>query len=268
VGQRPPGPPQPHTLVPSGGAHGRIGVLVKTGAAPNTDSIGAWVEAVTPGGPAAKTGLKAGDIIIRFNGTALGGVPAPQEDASGPGRKLVMLARELAPGDTVPIEYRRGNDARKARLVTEDVSPWMAVDRVDLPASGTFPVPRGGEPGFSFCIGDAWCDMELVSLTADLGEYFGTKVGVLVVKAPGDSSLPLKSGDVILSIGGRQPASPSHAMRILRSYEAGETVTIEILRKQRRVSLAWQVPRSEDHVRQFMRLHRLVPDSEPVPPRN
>src|ERR1043166_1618602 len=154
VGQRPPGPPPPHTLVPSIGAHGRIGVLVKTGAAPNTDSLGAWVEAVTPGGPAAKSGLKAGDIITRFNGTALAGVPAPEEDASGPGRKLVMLARQLAPGDTVPIEYRRGSDARKTKLVTEDVSPWMAVDRVDVPASGMLPGPRGGEPGFSFCFGE------------------------------------------------------------------------------------------------------------------
>jgi S1-C subfamily serine protease len=254
--------------VPSGGPHGRIGVLVKTGAAPTTDSIGAWVEAVTPGGPAAKAGLKAGDIITRFNGTTLARVPAPEENASGPGRKLVTLARALAPGDTAPIEYRRGNDAKKAKLVTEDLSAWMAVDRTDIPEGGAFPAQRGDEPAFSFCFGDAWCDMELVNLTADLGGYFGTKEGLLVVKAPGDSTLPLKSGDVLLSIGGRKPTSPSHAMRILRSYEAGETVAIEILRKQKRVNLAWQVPRSDDHMRQFMRLHRLVPESEPGPPRN
>src|SRR2546430_6871703 len=49
------------------------------------------------------------------------------------------------------------------------------------------------------------------------------------------SSLPLKGGDVITSIGGRKPANPSHAMRILRSYETGETVSIEILRKQKRM---------------------------------
>ena len=268
VGQRPPGPPRPHMLVPSGGPHGRIGVLVKTGAAPNTDSIGAWVEAVTPGGPAAKAGLKAGDIITRFNGTPLAGVTAPEENASGPGRKLVTLAHALAPGDTAPIEYRRGNDAKRTRLVAEDVPAWMAVDGVDIPEPGTFPAQRGGGPGFSFCFGDAWCDMELVSVTPDLGEYFGTKEGVLVVKAPGDSSLPLKSGDVILSIGGRRPTSPSHAMRILRSYEVGETVAIEILRKQKRMSLAWQAPRSDDHARQLMRLHRLVPDSDPGPPRD
>jgi S1-C subfamily serine protease len=267
VGQKP-GPPRPHILVPSGGPHGRIGILVKTGAAPSTDSIGAWVEAVTPGGPAAKVGLKAGDIITRFNGTSLAGVPAPEETASGPGRKLVALARALSPGDTAPIEYRRGNDAKRVKLVTEDLNAWMAVDRADIPDAAAFPAQRGGEPGFSFCFGDAWCDMELVSLTADLGEYFGTKEGLLVVKAPGDSSLPLKSGDVLLSIGGRRPTSPSHAMRILRSYEAGETVAIDILRKQKRVSLAWQVPRSDEQMRQFLRLHRLTPDSDPRPPRD
>jgi S1-C subfamily serine protease len=268
VGQKPLSPPRPHTLVPSAGPHGRIGVLVKTGAAPSTDSIGAWVEAVTPGGPAAKAGLKAGDIITRFNGTGLAGVPTAEENASGPGRKLVTLARALAPGDTAAIEYRRGNDAKKGKLITEDLSAWMAVDPTDVPEAGALPVQRGGEPGFSFCFGDAWCDMELVSLTADLGEYFGSKEGILVVKAPGDSSLPLKSGDVLLLIGGRRPTSPSHAMRILRSYEAGETVAIAILRKQKRMNVAWQVPRIDEHMRQFLRVHRLTPDSQPEPPRD
>src|SRR5256886_17455834 len=67
------------------------------------------------------------------------------------------------------------------------------------------------------------------------------------------SSLPLKGGDVITSIGGRKPANPSHAMRILRSYETGETVSIEILRKQKRMSPTWKVPAREDR---FFRMHR------------
>jgi S1-C subfamily serine protease len=264
VAQTQPTRPRPRTLVPAGGPHGRIGVVVKTGAAPSTDSIGAWIEAVTPGGPAAKAGLKAGDVITKFNGTPLAGLPAPEENASGPGRKLVTLARGLAPGDTAPIEYRRGNDPKKTKLITEDVGSWMVImDPVEPLGPGVVP-PGGGDPGFaSFCLGDAWCDMELVSLTPELGDYFGTKEGVLVVRAPGDSSLPLKSGDVLLVIGGRRPTSPSHAMRILRSYEAGETVTIEILRKQKRVSVAWQVPRTENRMHPFLRMHRIVPDSEP-----
>jgi len=97
-----------------------------------------------------------------------------------------------------------------------------------------------------FCMGEAWCDLDLVTLNPDLGDYFGTKDGVLVIKAPADSGLPLKSGDVILSIGGRKPTSPSHAMRILRSYDAGETVTIDIMRHQKRSTLSWTVP-DENH---------------------
>src|SRR2546430_734909 len=73
-------------------------------------------------------------------------------------------------------------------------------------------------------------------------EKAGLKEGIVVVKAPADSPLPLKGGDVILSIGGRKPTSQSHAMRILRSYESGESVSIDILRKQKRMSLTWRVP--------------------------
>src|SRR5207247_10646858 len=98
---------------------------------------------------------------------------------------------------------------------------------------------------FGFCFGDSWCELDLVTLNGDLGEYFGTKEGILVVKAPADSSLPLRAGDVILSIAGRKPTSPAHAMRILRSYEAGETVSIELMRKQKRLTVAWKVPEPE-----------------------
>jgi hypothetical protein len=103
--------------------------------------------------------------------------------------------------------------------------------------------------GFEFCMGDGWCNISLVTLNPDLGEYFGAREGILVVKAPADSSLPLKAGDVILSIGGRKPTGTSHAMRILRSYEAGEAVTIDILRKQKRMTLSWKVPEERSFLR-------------------
>src|SRR5438552_19066712 len=108
-GQRPPRPvPAPLPWAFSfDDHHGRLGVLVSTAANPATDSLGARLEAVTPGGPAAKAGLKAGDVITRFNGTGLAG-PRGDDDGSGPGQKLVQLARALAAGDTVQIEYRRG----------------------------------------------------------------------------------------------------------------------------------------------------------------
>ena len=224
---------------------GRIGVVVKTQPDSQADKLGAKIEGVTPGGPAAKAGLKVGDIITRFNGTALAGVKAEDEDESGPGTNLVQLARKLEPGDTVQIEYRRGSDTKKATLVAEDLG-WMPNVRVmpGMPSMPDMPDMRH----FEFSFGMPWGDLELVGLNPELGEYFGAKEGLLVVKAPADSTLPLKGGDVITSIGGRKPANPSHAMRILRSYEKGEAVSIEILRKQKRMTVTWKVPSREDRM--------------------
>src|SRR5438477_4656186 len=222
--------------------HGRIGVIVRTDASAESDKIGAKIEGVTPGSPAEKAGLKVGDIITKFAGTSLGGIKAEDEDESGPGHKLVALARKLEPGDTVRIEYRRGADAKQATLVAEDLDGGM---RMDMP--GPMVMPRMPGMDFEWSFGEPWGDLELVSLNPDLGEYFGTKDGILVVKAPADSTLPLKGGDVIRSIGGRKPTSQSHAMRILRSYESGESVSIDILRKQKRMSLAWKVPEAREH---------------------
>src|SRR5439155_811523 len=86
---------------------GRIGVVVKTQPDSEADKLGAKLEGVTPGGPAAKAGLRVGDIITKFNGTALAGLKVEDEEEPGPGTKLVQLARPLEPGDTVSIELMR-----------------------------------------------------------------------------------------------------------------------------------------------------------------
>ena len=238
------------------GNRARIGVLVNRVANAETDKLGAKIDGVTPGGPADKAGLKAGDIITKFNGTSLGGLAVDNDDDSGPGNKLVDLVGDLDAGDTVQVEFRRGSETKTATLVTDEQG-FALSGRV--PSFGELELPKTPMPfmvapdgeGFSLCFGDSWCDLDLVTLNADLGDYFGAKEGVLVVKAPADSALPLKSGDVILSIGGRKPTSPAHAMRILRSYDAGESVSIEIMRHQRRQTLSWTVPQPQSQWRRM-----------------
>ena len=240
---RPPRPPRAWAYA-LGDHRGRIGVVLRTEADAEIDKIGAKIEGVTPGGPAAKAGLKVGDVITKFNGTPLGGVKSEDEEDSGPGTKLVELAHKLEPGDTVQIEYRRGTETKQATLVAEEVGGFS----FSMPGMEMTPMPEWRRPsmgGFMVCAGDMWCDLDMVTLNPDLGEYFGTKEGVLVVKAPSDSGLPLRGGDVILSIGGRNPTGPSHAMRILRSYEVGETVSIDVMRKQKRTTVTWTVPKPE-----------------------
>jgi S1-C subfamily serine protease len=87
--------------------------------------------------------------------------------------------------------------------------------------------------------------MELVTLNPELGEYFGAERGVLVVRGPAENDiLGLKSGDVILGIGGREVRSPEHAMRILRSFEPEEKLTVQIIRHRQSQTLTGKVPES------------------------
>jgi hypothetical protein len=230
------------------GSRGRIGVIVDTRGDAAADKVGARVEAVTPGSPAEKAGLKAGDVITRFNTTALGGVRAEEDEDSGPGMKLIELARQLDPGDTVQVEYKRGNDTHKATIVAEDLGgPWVGPMLPLQRMKELMPDVHVGPGEIELAMGSAWGGIEMVSLNPDLADYFGTREGVLVIRAPEDSSLALKGGDVIVSIGGRKPSSPQQAMRILRSYDPGETVTLDVVRKQKRVSVSWKVPENENH---------------------
>ena len=99
----------------------RIGVMLQSRADKETDRIGAKIAEVTPDGPADKAGLKAGDIITRFNGVALGGATADDDEESGPASKLVDLVQKIEKGDTVEVEYRRGSDNAKVRLVAQEL---------------------------------------------------------------------------------------------------------------------------------------------------
>jgi hypothetical protein len=79
-------------------------------------------------------------------------------------------------------------------------------------------------------------------MTPKLGKYFGTDKGLLVVRAPDDSRLKLEEGDVILDIGGRTPSSPSHAFRILSSYQEGEKLKLNVMRDKKRLTFDITVP--------------------------
>jgi S1-C subfamily serine protease len=224
----------------------RLGLKINLRAR-GTDSVGAYVDAVTPNGPAAKAGIQSGDIITKVDGkSVLSGsqAGANSDQESLPGLRLIELAARLEPNDTIPVEFRRGKDRKTVSVVTADEpdilfragpggrgfafrslgpeGPPMSVEDFDR------------EVGPAFLYGSPLADVELAPLNPDLGRYFGTSEGVLVVSVPKDSPLGLKGGDVVQAVDGRKPATPSQLLRILRSYEKGETFKIDVLRNHRR----------------------------------
>ncbi len=234
----------------------RIGVVVDYRADAEKDKVGARVNSVTPDGPADKAGIQAGDIITRFNGTALGGAKpedADDDDTSGPAQKLVKLAGELSAGDTVKLEYRRDGATRTATLVAANLG-GMSMGRgfqfsmPDMPRMRTGPegmprMPMIEGDGNTFRLFSAAPDgLQLTELSPDLGEYFGTKDGLLVLKAEKRDGSDLRAGDVILSIDGRHPSSVDQARRILGTYDKGDTARLEIMRKQKKMTITWTAP--------------------------
>lgn len=228
-----------------GGDRPRLGVIVQTDRDPATDSIGAVLDAVTPDGPAAKAGLQAGDIVVTFAGERLG----TTERGRSPGNHLIDLAREMDEGDSIRVTYRRGTATRNAVVVPEVLGDFnyawgiatadSAMDRARRAMERAMVAPRVrvervGPENVEWLVrvSERWSDMELTTLDPELGSYFGTAEGLLVVRAPKDSLLGLKSGDVIRRIGGRVPSSPSHAVRILRSYDPGDEIRIDIMRNK------------------------------------
>ena len=253
----------------------RIGVSLDSRANAETDKLGAHIREVAPDGLADKAGLKAGDIITRFNGIALGGVPAEDDDVSGPSQKLVELAQKLSAGDTVKVEYRRGSDSRSTTIVAKELSELsgMRMRTFDMPGMPGGPGMMGPDArgrgmegmgdGFRFMLRSDDEGLNLMELNPELGDYFGTKEGILVLQNPADSTLPLKAGDVIATIDGRKPQSVEHARKILGSYEAGETVRIEVMRKQKKQSVSWKVPAESRHEMQW-KMPRPTRDGPPL----
>jgi S1-C subfamily serine protease len=203
---------------------------------------GVTILGVSPGGAAAESGLRAGDIITAINSELL-----TADNDREANETLLDFMQGVEEDDELSIEYLRNGKSQ-----TVEVSPRsmhggvfaFEFDGNDFSAPG-FPVPpnvRHFENFLWMSGGSGLGDMELVKLTERLGSYFGTDEGLLIVRAPKNEELKLQDGDVIQSIDGRKPTSVNHAMRILGSYQSGETVNIEIMRDKRKRTISIDVP--------------------------
>jgi S1-C subfamily serine protease len=56
-------------------------------------------------GPAAKAGIRAGDVLIRLDGDQL---TSPED--------LLAALRSRSPGQTVTVEFRRGTETQEVKV--------------------------------------------------------------------------------------------------------------------------------------------------------
>ncbi len=207
---------------------------------PQSGRAGARVVEVSPGGPAADAGVQVGDVITGLNGTSLSG--------PNPAAQLVERMRRVAPASTVKLRLTRAGKSRELEIRTRSDYGFAFMP----PVPGAWPAPPAMVERLPSDLHILTRDlrlltrdlggMELASLTPELGSYFGTNHGVLVLRTPRTERLPLHDGDVILAIDGRQPQDGEQAARILRSYRPGEHMELKVMRHGKSLTLAATLP--------------------------
>ena len=250
--------------------------------APNAAASGVKIVAVTPDSPAMRAGLHSGDIVLSIDGKK---IPGNGEAAVDAARKMLG---DLKQDQVVKLGYARAGKTGTISVKADQIHRVMVFERGEggpprtprawkgdgdrvfmLPEKVQMDIERIGPmrdcaPGKDDCHLPAlveafrWQGLNLASIDASLGRYFGSSDGVLVISS-GDELKGLQSGDVIQRVGGTAVKSPRDVMRALRDKEEGEQLKLDVLRDRKPVAVSIAVPKSRP-------LPFMVPPPPPAAP--
>jgi serine protease Do len=203
---------------------GAIGIQMQTGATGATlramgatDGKGVVISKVTPpDGPAAKAGLKQGDVIREINGRKL-------SDAL----ELSSVVAELTPGKTVTLKYLRDGKESTTQLTIDDRAKIVPRDGED-PSEEAEPEQQGGSK----------LGISVQSLTPQQARDFELQPddGVIVtnVQVGGVADeAGLRSRDVILQVNKMPIRSPEDLRDITAKLKSNTEVLFLIKRFDR-----------------------------------
>jgi len=188
---------------------GWIGVQIQPVTADIADSLGlkraegALVAEPQAGSPAAKAGIKSGDVIVAVN-------DEPVRDA----RTLARRISSMAPGTSVKLSVYRGTKEEQLSLVLGELPKERQArasteENRDTPSTD---LPRLG-----------------LSLAPAAGVSGSGGQGVVVTQVEQDGAAAahgFKTGDVILDVGGKTVNAPADVSRAMNDAKTGGKRTV------------------------------------------
>jgi serine protease Do len=237
------------------GGGGRLGVSVRDA---NDDDLkgaklpaagGVVIEEVREDSPAQKAGLKAGDLVVEFDGERVRST-----------RQFTRLVQETPAGRHVQAVVVRDGQRTTLSVQTEEPDTFTYLN--DLGRSRTFratppipptapapprptPLPLELYPRLEqFFSSSGRLGITVDTLSDQLADYFGTKDGVLVTSVTASSAAAkagLKAGDVITAINGSSVTSHSDLSRRTQRLDDGDEFTLEIVRDKKTMTLKGKI---------------------------
>jgi membrane-associated protease RseP (regulator of RpoE activity) len=210
---------------------------------------GVIVDRVVDESPAMKSGFKAGDVIVAFDG---------EEVRSA--RQFRRLVAETARDVAVPVTVLR-DGARQELSVTPSsrsakatFGPGQEKKVRELADRASRMGERMWNRTFDFelakpriYVAGARFGMTVQSLTPQLAAHFGTKSGLLVSEVDEGSAAAkagVKAGDIITTVDGKNVESPADLREATRSEDESKTsATLGIVRNKQPMSLKIEVPK-------------------------
>jgi serine protease Do len=250
----------PRAVQVFGGSGSRIGVSIEDvdpSDAKAGQAGGVRIAEVTDEGPAAKAGIRRGDVVVEFDGERVRSA-----------RQFTRLVQETVAGRKVQVAILR--DGQRSTLTvepTDQATPRLFDEdglRV-LEDFGRFRVtPRPNAPypptrAFPDIESFIWRANNVLGITVDdlspqLADYFGTKDGVLVTSVDDDSAAGkagLKAGDVITSFNGSAVTASSELRRRIQEMSSGAEFSVGVMRDKKSLTVKGKTEERRDRRRTF-----------------
>ena len=194
---------------------------------------GVEVTRVEDESPAAKAGIKNGDVVQEYNGERIEGV-----------EQFIRMVRETPPGREVRLSVSRNGAAHQLSVRTAPRKPWNTArfggfQGFEIPRIHFSDLQMPDMPHPLMSWRSSLIGVEAETLDAQLAEYFGVKSGVLVRSVTPDSPADkagLRAGDVIVKVDGAAVANPREISTALRA-RTGKAVACQVVRDKRELSV-------------------------------